>query len=267
MVLPLMIALFHEINGSNYKRRVSEPYVNRFYKLNMTTGLPEYCFHGSCIYYCYYLDFKSSVTLTMDGKTYKDPIFYCPYDASDIKFEPEDAEIYYTQTFDLSIDNGFESITSIYVATQNTTFVSPNEKILTELGYLYMDLVLAPIPGLTYTSSNVECEPMEKQDSCTHLVCMSFAKNYGKVTVGGSSSSNYTINRTISKRYSISFPSQGPYAFSGSDSTSGITTGAIAGIVIAALVVVCAAVFGIYYFLKTRHNQKANGNIQTQQTM
>lgn len=60
------------INSSRGKMSEYEKsYTVEFKKLNLTTGVPE----GDLVYWndilCFYLDYKSSVTLTMNGKKYK----------------------------------------------------------------------------------------------------------------------------------------------------------------------------------------------------
>ena len=126
----------------------------------MTSGLPQNYEVPQDYGLCFYLDHKSSITLTMSGKKYKNPIFYCPGNASDIKFEPSNTVIYYTKIFDLYRE--LESLSS-YITTKDISIKVPNVIVSSTIKYYY-SMIIAPIPSLTFTcSGNINC-------SCEHSV-------------------------------------------------------------------------------------------------
>ena len=151
-MLQLLVLLFHRINISRHMRYTSKwDTTNDFQLLNMTSGLPQNYEVPQDYGLCFYLDHKSSITLTMDGKKYKNPIFYCPGNASEIKFKPENAEIYYTEIFKL--DWPYTLFNSLYIITKDSSIEGPKNEITEYYYSYYADLIVSPIPDLTYTVS------------------------------------------------------------------------------------------------------------------
>ena len=247
-MLQLLVLLFHRINISRHMRETgSWDDTNEFQLLNMTSGLPENYQIPNHSPLCFYLDYESSITLTMDGNTYKNPIFYCPDSASDIKFEPVNAEIYYLRIFDLEWSNSW--LNSIYITTKDSSIKSPNSKVTSPFNEsYYAEIIVTPIPNVTHTASvsGEECWVNDYWNSCSYIV--GIKKNSCEVTVKVNPS-DYTIKRKIAKRYSISLPTEGPYAFTGNGLSNGLSTGGIVGIVIAVLVVVVVVGFCIFWFV------------------
>ena len=237
---------------------------------------------------CYYLDYSSSVTLTVDGSEYTNPIFFCPGGASEIKFEPDDG--IYCAEFDLTSvvtpNLLCETYTSIYVTTESTSFETPvtSKQACDEL-LLYYDLVLAPLPSGTISYGDSLTEEV-MYGLYNILALSSTEKESSTVTVSVNSGANYTIKRSINKRYSINIPFIGPYVFNGESSgssgssesgessassassessgsskssKSGLSVGAVSGIAVVAVAVVGAAVgVSVYFILKNRKKDKGD---------
>ena len=202
---------------------------------------------------CYYLDYSSSITLTVDGSKYKNPIFFCPNGASEIKFQPDDG-IYCTE-FSLyyiaNSDPNCEVYNSIYITTESSSIKTPVSTSECELGYF--DLILAPVPSGTIAHSGTVGD--DGSYYVTNILTLyDSSEETSTVTVTKSSSTSYTIKNSINQRYSISIPSTGPYVFNGK---SGLSIGAIVGIAVVAVVVVGAAVgVSLYFILKNRNKGK-----------
>lgn len=114
----------------------------------------------------------------------------------------------------------------------------------------YADVILTPIPNLSYTCSGSSCGRHVLFG--TYLIAANYEKSSDIITIKVEPSSNYTIKRNISKRYSISIPKQGPFVFA----ESGLSAGAIAGIVISVVVVMSITGFCVFYFWKKKKNPK-----------
>ena len=206
---------------------------------------------------CYYLDYSSSITLTVDNYVYTNPIFFCPSGASKIKFKP-DNEIYCAE-FSLStvvLEQGScEIFKSIYVTTQSTSIKTP--VYTSECEDAYFDLVLAPVPSGTI-AINGNATNLYEDDIISILYDEEGAET-STVTVTVSSSTSYTIKNPMKQRYSISIPEEGPYVFNGENGVvakSGLSVGAIAGIAVGAVVVVGAAVgVSVYFIIRNRNKE------------
>lgn len=127
----LVIAFFHEINNSRNKRSGSDDSAtNIFRKLDLTTGVPAENYVSDFSMSCFYLDYELNVTLSMKGKKYKNPIFYCPGNTTNIEFEPKNASIYYTEIFELPSFIGYDKLKSIYIATEDSSLNVPKKQII-----------------------------------------------------------------------------------------------------------------------------------------
>lgn len=266
VMLSLVIALLSRLNvsrlnvsrlnASNVKRGVSDfSLTTTFTKLDLSTGIPieDSLYVAAGLVACYWLDYDASITLTMNGTEYKNPLFYCPKNTSDIKFEPEDAEIYYAAMFDLSSLSVYtEYIESMYISTKASSFKTPQNEVVN--GALYYDLILVPIPSYTVALeySSGDFQYLYSEDG-GYAITMGSSKNSATVTFGVKTSSDYTIKNEISGRYKIDLPADGPYAYVGvSASSSGSgssSTGVIVGVVIAVVVVVGIVGFCVYWFI------------------
>ena len=200
---------------------------------------------------CYYLDYSSSITLTVDNYKYTNPIFFCPSGARKIKFEPDD-EIYCAEFNLFNIvgsDPTCEIYNSIYITTETTSIRTPVSANECQIGYV--DLILAPVPSGTITIDG-DCQTDSYYESDNILVLYDDSAETSTVTVTVSSSTSYTIKRSMDQRYSISIPYEGPYVFNGENGVvalSKLSVGAIAGIAVGAVVVVGAAVGVSVYFI------------------
>ena len=206
---------------------------------------------------CFYLDYGSSITLTVDGSKYKNPIFFCPNGASNIKFEPDDGIycagfIFAAIISELSSCNG---LNRIYVITESTNFKTPVAKAKCDGTIEYYDLVLAPVPAGAIALSGT-AEAMSHYESESMFYILDSTKQSSTASVTVSSGANYTIKRSMNKRYSISIPSTGPYVFNGK---SGLSIGVIVGIAVGAVVVVGAVVgVSVYFISKNRKKDKGD---------
>lgn len=256
----LVIAFFHKINNSRRKRSESDDSAtNEFRKLNLTTGVPEFNYVTDLSMSCFYLDYESSVTLSMNGKKYKNPILYCPGNTTDIKFEPENSSVYYTEIFELPSFIGYDKLKSIYIATKDGSLKVPKNKLFlgAEVFKFYADVVLTPIPNLSYTCAGSSCGRHVLFGS--YLIAANYEKNSDIITIKVETSNNYTIKRNISKRYSISIPEQGPFVFA----EGGLPAGAIAGIVVSVVVVVSITGVCIFYFWNKKMNHESKVNVSS----
>ena len=252
-MLSVLVVLLLKINSSNYKRLKHESSILRvtYDSLDLTDPIPNLTKRWSG--YCYYLDYKDSLTLTLDAEVYKNPIIYCPRNDSTVKFEPTTGEVLYTPIFQLSPVFPFQTM---YVSTKSFSTKSPSTKARVDAidsedftGTLYADLMILPVDGASLSGG-----PYIDDDDDDHsihyengiLVTYSINdKSYFSLKYDVSTS-YATPQRQISKRYSIKFPSQGPFAMS---MGSGLSTGAIIGIVVAVVVVVGVVGFCVYRFV------------------
>ena len=209
---------------------------------------------------CFYLDYSSSVTLTVGKSKYKNPIFFCPGGATSIKFEP-DSGIYCTKfsLYEVINSNGdCKGYRSLYVATQATSFKTPVSKAKSSSCSEYFDLILAPIEsGTIALSGTVTEEIINGYESNKILAVYDTTKESSTVTVTVSSGASHTILKSIDKRYSISLPEEGPYVFNGKN---GLSIGVIVGIAVVAVVVVGAAVGVSVYFILKNRKKKGKGD-------
>ena len=207
---------------------------------------------------CFYLDYSSSVTLSVGKSKYKNPIFFCPGGATSIKFEP-DSGIYCTKflLYDVINSNSdCKGYRSLYVTTQATSFKTPVSKAKSKSCSEYFDLILVPVEsGTIALSGTVTEEIINGYESNKILAVYDTTKESSTVTVTVGSG-GYTIKRSINQRYSISIPEEGPYVFNGKN---GLSIGVIVGIAVVAVVVVGAAVgVSVYFIIRKRNKGKGD---------
>lgn len=259
----LFVAALLRRSNVYYNNRVVSEETNTFKKLNMSTGVPEENAYSNTL--CFYLDYESSVTLTLNGNEYVNPLFYCPKDAEDVKFEPDDAEIYYTPLFELSAsqyNSMFKYVNSIYITTKKATFTTPSSEFtFGGSDPQYYDLVVLPLPSWSaeYSASH----NIVAAQTSSYIFVVDDDKNSISMTIKPGSSSSYTIKNGISGRCSIEFPQDGPYAYTGVCSDEGISKSMIIAISAGAasgFVLICVSVFCVYWFLIRDNKKDDSGN-------
>ena len=252
------VALLSRFNASRVSADDKSYKINADYQkcgTSFFTDYIDYWSDDSEIDICYYLDYSSNITLTVDRSKYKNPIFFCPNGASKIKFEPDD-EIYcaeFSLYYLTNSDPNCEVYNSIYITTESTSFKTPVSASECEEGYV--DLILAPVPSGTISCTG-NCYTDSEYESDNILAIFDFLAETSTVTVTVSSGANYTIKKSMNQRYSISLPEEGPYVFNGK---SGLSIGAIVGIAVGAVVVVGAAVgVSVYFIIRKRNKCKGD---------
>ena len=258
-MLSLVIILLSRFNVSRVTRDEYEFYPNiTFYgpitsTWDVSTSSSD---DISIIDPCYYLDYSGSLTLIVDNVEYKNPLFFCPRDASSIEFRPASKEVYYTEAFDLS-DAVYSvpdvsSPTYIYIATKAASFSSP----VGESGDdFYYDMVLAPIPG---GSINLEYTDGSLFRMCRLAICFLSIDTMDAVAVTVKADSvSYNFRNKVSKRYSIMLSKEGAYVFT---DESGLPVGAIVGISVSAVVVSGSAVGASVFIFLCRRRRKRDSD-------
>ena len=254
-MLSLVIILLSRFNASRVTREEEDfyPDVTFYGPITSTWDVSASSGGGTSIYSpCYYLDYSGSLTLVVDNVKYKNPLLFCPGDASDIRFLPASKKVYYAKVFDL-IDTSiiiFGSFsTSIYISTEAASFESPKGEL--NRGYYY-DIILAPIPGGTVT---FETSDDSFDMSYGDVLCAISTETKNSVTVTvKAGSGGYTFQKKISERYSIELPEKGLYVLTGK---SGLSVGAIVGISVSAVVVSGSAVgASVFFFLRGRKRKR-----------
>ena len=126
-------------------------------------------------------------------------MFYCPRSASDIKFEPSNTVIYYTKIFDL-YDYYWNIFDHMYIVTKDSSIKTSKIEIYDyRYGqyYFYIDLIVYPIPDLTYTVSCEKCSSFDETNSYS----IPTSENMSSCTVDIKvNSSDYTVKRKIAKK-------------------------------------------------------------------
>ena len=261
-MLSLVIILLSRFNASRVTREEEDFYPDVTFYGPITSAWDVSASSGDSDdsdYPCYYLDYSGSLTLILDNIEYKNPLLFCPGDASDIEFLPASREVYYARVFNLN-DQGFFMLnpgaTSIHIATKAASFKSPD--VISD-DDSYYSTVLAPIPGGTviFKSSGdyfaQECE--------TALCFLSDnTKKSVSVTVKAGSG-GYTFQKKLYKKYSIEFPSSPPYVFT---DESGLSMVAIVGISVSAVVVLGSAVGASVFIILRRRKSERDSERETE---
>lgn len=262
----IIFTLLLRLNMSQYINKtahVGSYIVGANYHTLGTNGLPSSYYNATCMF----LDYEGSVTLTIDGKKFKDPLFYCPLTTSIVSFKPSTTTIRYTRLFEYSPGEGFSMYKSTYISTRGFKVKTPVEKVDISNRKVndntiptdpYAEFIIFPVDGAkVFVSPNpyVHNEFDEMSYNSTYITITSETKDYFTIK-GDVTTTTSNVIRSISGRYSLNFPSSGSYVLAAD--SEGLSTGAIVGIVIAVIIVILVIVFLMLWCVFRSRNMAPN---------